>query len=322
VKLLVTGGAGYIGAHVSFSLLAAGYEIVILDDFSTGVKERLDDLNHSQVKEGDIRDLPMLESLFRANKFDGVIHLAGKKSVSESFHMKDEYEMVNVIGTNHLISLSKKYDVAFFIFASSAAVYDSDYRGGLILESSSLKPLSPYGKTKLQAEYVLNDVSKEAQTRILSLRFFNVVGSQSEIFADSSKETLLPKIETCIRSKEPLVIYGTNLPTPDGTCIRDYVHVEDVASAILCASQILHKGEKHISKVLNLGTGIGHSVQEVVSVYRQRIDLNLRVLQGDRRDGDPIMAVCDPTLAFQELGWKAKVSPFRDVTSDRFIGGI
>lgn len=318
MKLLVTGGAGYIGAHVAFSLLACGNEVVIIDDFSTGVKERLLDLPGSDFVLGSILDLQLLESLFQKHDFDGIVHLAGKKSVSESFFMNDEYEKVNVHGTRHLISISLKYGVRFFIFASTAAVYDTESQPDLIPESNPLKPLSPYGESKLRAENLIHSDSEGSQIRVLSFRFFNVVGSRSNKFADKSNETLLPKIETCLRTNEPLVIHGVNLPTRDGTCIRDYIHVEDVANAILLACESLYLGEKRISKALNLGTGIGHSVKEVISLYRREIKLDLRVVNGVRRDGDPVTAVCDSRLAFEQLGWKANISPFRDITWDRF----
>lgn len=300
---LVTGGAGYIGSHTMYALRNAGFSTVALDNLSNSNGNRLKD-GFSLVV-GDIRDLELVERIIKDYDIKGVIHLAALKSPGESLLLPELYMEVNQVGTQNLLELAIKNQIQYFIQSSTAAVYD-DSLGIRVKEESVLNPKTPYGSTKVEAENALNNAIRNNLISGMSLRYFNVVGSSSAHLRDTSRNNLFPNVINSIRNLKSPVIFGSDYLTPDGTCIRDYIHVEDIASGHLAAINALHGNPRE--NVFNLGTGVGYSVKEITFGLIEALSSNIEPILGPRRDGDPVSVIADVSLAREKLGFSATKS--------------
>ena len=302
---LITGGAGYIGGHLASEMVKNDYSIAILDDLSSGKASRIPYgvpfLNAS------ILDESKVSSFIQSQKISGVIHLAAKKNVSESFQESDQYFRVNTEGTKVLSRILAKNNINKFIFSSTAAVYKGQSNLQLISETSDLSPSSPYGESKLAAEVILQNFTT---IKSIIFRYFNVVGALNSELEDNRSENLLAQIERAVQGKKNLTIFGRNYPTPDGTCIRDYIHVQDLVGAHLLAISQFENLSCTFPLILNLGTGRGYSVLEVVDQIEQYSGRKIDFEFDQQRSGDVAASVCDPVKAKEILGWTATLSPF------------
>jgi UDP-glucose 4-epimerase len=301
-KVLVTGGAGYIGAHVAAELLKSGYSIRIYDDFSNGLHRRVDG-KFRDIVDGDILDRVKL--LAALDGIDAVIHLAAKKSVEESVKDPLKYYENNVGGTLNLLGAMAAKGVKQLVYSSSAAVYSPNDKEA-VFEDDPTAPLSPYGASKLLAEQLISSVGSAEQISNISLRYFNVVGSNIAEFGDNSKDNLVPKVFLALKNGKRPQIYGSDYPTPDGTCIRDYIHVQDLALAHLAALKKVESG--YISQVYNVGSGKGYSVKEMMDQISKSIgrDINPEVSQARAGDSPKLIASIDKIK--EQLGWSPKAS--------------
>ncbi len=297
-KVLVTGGAGYIGAHVAAELLKAGYSVRIYDDFSNGLHKRVDG-SFRDVVEGDILDR---EKLIQAmHGVDAVIHLAAKKAVEESVKNPLKYYENNVGGTLNLLAAMTVKGVKKIVFSSSAAVYSPNDKDA-VEESDPTVPLSPYGATKLLSEELITTVGNAEQISHISLRYFNVVGAAIPAFGDNSKDNLVPKVFLALKNGKRPQIYGTDYPTPDGTCIRDYIHVQDLALAHVAA---LKKTESSfVSSIYNVGSGNGYSVREMMNQISATLGKDINPEESPARAGDSPKLIASTAKIERELGWK------------------
>lgn len=297
-KVLVTGGAGYIGAHVAAELLREGYSVRIYDDFSNGLHRRVDG-KFRDIVDGDIQDR---EKLIQAmHGIDAVIHLAAKKAVEESVQNPLKYYENNVGGTLNLLAAMSVKGVKKLVFSSSAAVYSPNDKDA-VDENDPTAPLSPYGATKLLSEQLISSVGGAEQISNISLRYFNVVGSSLPEFGDNSKDNLVPKVFLALKNGKRPEIYGTDYPTPDGTCIRDYIHVQDLARAHLSA---LKKCESSvISTVYNVGSGNGYSVREMMNQISITLGREINPQESPARAGDSPKLIASIKKIEAELDWR------------------
>ena len=301
-KVLVTGGAGYIGAHVAAELLKSGYSIRIYDDFSNGLHRRVDG-KFRDIVDGDMLDRVKL--LAALDGIDAVIHLAAKKAVEESVKDPLKYYENNVGGTLNLLGAMAAKGVKQLVYSSSAAVYSPNDKEAVV-EDDPTAPLSPYGASKLLAEQLISSVGSAEQISNISLRYFNVIGSNIAEFGDNSKDNLVPKVFLALKNGKRPQIYGSDYPTPDGTCIRDYIHVQDLALAHLAALKKVESG--YISQVYNVGSGKGYSVKEMMDQISKSIgrDINPEVSQARAGDSPKLIASIDKIK--EQLGWSPKAS--------------
>ena len=301
-KVLVTGGAGYIGAHVAAELLKSGYSIRIYDDFSNGLHRRVDG-KFRDIVDGDMLDRVKL--LAALDGIDAVIHLAAKKSVEESVKDPLKYYENNVGGSLNLLGAMAAKGVKQLVYSSSAAVYSPNDKEAVV-EDDPTAPLSPYGASKLLSEQLISSVGSAEQISNISLRYFNVVGSNIAEFGDNSKDNLVPKVFLALKNGKRPQIYGSDYPTPDGTCIRDYIHVQDLALAHLAALKKVESG--YISQVYNVGSGKGYSVKEMMDQISKSIgrDINPEVSQARAGDSPKLIASIDKIK--EQLGWSPKAS--------------
>ncbi len=298
---LITGGAGYIGSHIAteFSRLALPFSIIDHDENKLEVRLP----NIAQKFFGDIRDTRDLDLIFSENAFSGVIHLAALKSVGESQKYPDLYEKTNIQGTQNILSMMEKYGVMNLVFSSTAAVYGETHNG-IVTELTKIKPISHYGKTKVQSELLIEEAHKKFSLNFVNLRYFNVAGSLNKKLRDDSKDNLIPIVINQIRNGVNPKIFGNDYPTPDGTAIRDFIHVVDTVDAHLAAVNYLTNGGS--SQTLNVGTGTGTSVLEIVTEIISQMGSDLVPNFVDRREGDIGIVVADPSKAEHVLGFKAK----------------
>jgi UDP-glucose 4-epimerase len=304
MSVLVTGGAGYIGGHVVTRLRERGDAVVVVDNLSSGLLSRIGDVPHVDIDLSTSAAVTALRDVIRDYRVESVIHFAAKKSVSESAEIPLFYFEQNIVGLLNLLEALKDTAVSRFVFSSSAAVY-GDARG-LVPEDAPTRPTSPYGDTKLMGETILNRVSASSALKVASLRYFNVAGAASPALADTSVANLVPMVFERIRAGEPPFIFGDDYDTPDGTCVRDYVHVVDLAEAHLAALDYL-AGTQQASSVFNIGTGRGYSVKEVIDVVRAKTGFDPGPIVAPRRAGDPAKIVADVTRARDVLKWEARL---------------
>ncbi|MEX0798124.1 MAG: UDP-glucose 4-epimerase GalE [Bacteriovoracaceae bacterium] len=303
--ILVTGGAGYIGSHVVKLLGEAGHEVLVYDNLSTGFKEAV---LCGELIEGDLGDEQMLESVFKKHKIDGVMHFAGSIVVPESVENPLKYYSNNTANSLGLLKLCVKYQVNQFIFSSTAAVYGVPPEGKAS-EQTALRPINPYGQSKLMTELMLQDAARAcADFNYTALRYFNVSGADPEgkIGQAFAGATHLIKVncEAAAGKREKTYIFGTDFNTPDGTGVRDYIHVMDLAQAHLDALSFLFKEKK--SEVFNCGYGHGFSVKEVVSAVKEVTGVDYPVEESERRPGDPATLVSQTDKIKSVIGWKPK----------------
>lgn len=314
MKILVTGGAGYIASHTNLELLNAGYEVVAIDNLSNSCKEsirRVEKITGKEISfyENDIRDKEALINIFNKENIDGVIHFAGLKAVGESCRIPLEYYNNNILGTINLLEVMDKFDVKNLVFSSSATVY-GDPKTVPITEDFPLSVTNPYGRTKLMIEDILRDLySADPEWNIAILRYFNPIGAHEsgEIGEDPNgiPNNLLPyiaKVASGILDK--INIFGGDYDTHDGTGVRDFIHVVDLSLGHIKAIEKL--GDKPGLVTYNLGTGQGHSVMDIINNYEKACNKKLPYVITDRRPGDIAVSFADPSKAYNELGWKAK----------------
>ena len=296
---LVTGGAGYIGAHVVRALRAAGRRCVVVDDLSSGHREFVpDDVPFVRCS---VVETERVAATMREHRVVGVVHLAGFKyagvSVERPLHTYEQ----NVTGTAHLLAAMAEAGVGAMVFSSSAAVYgtpDVD----LVTEETTTAPESPYGRSKLVGEWLVADQARATGLAHTSLRYFNVVGSGAPNLYDSSPHNLFPLVMDAVAAGRAPRIFGTDYPTPDGTCVRDYLHVADLADAHVAAATALAEG-RALAPVYNLGSGDGTSVREIMSAVARVTGHAFTPVESPRRPGDPARIVASGALAAQDLGW-------------------
>ncbi len=309
-RVLVTGGAGYIGSHTVKALLEAGYDVTVLDDLSRGHPEQIPGV---PLVIGDTADEDALRDLFTEREFDAVVHFASESLVGESVKNPDKYFRRNVGGGLTLLSVMMKAGVKKMVFSSSAAVY-GDPESVPIPETAPLKPMSPYGETKLFIEKALRWFDSAYGLRSMSLRYFNAAGADpsGKMGEDHEPEThLIPLVMRAVLTGKPLTVFGDDYPTPDGTCIRDYIHVTDLAAAHVLALEALWDGKETSS--LNIGTGHGFSNMEIVRGVEEVTGRKVPYTLGDRRPGDPAVLVAACDKAKDLLGWEARHSSLREI---------
>jgi UDP-glucose 4-epimerase len=299
---LVTGGAGYIGSHVIRSLLAAGEEVVVLDDLSTGTKDNLP--AGVSLELASVRDRPAVERVLAGRQFDGVVHIAAKKQVGESVAKPLWYYEENVEGLRQLLEAVVATGVKRFLFSSSAAVYGSP-PDDVVTEDTATVPMSPYGETKMIGELLIRATAAAYGLSYVNLRYFNVAGAGAPELGDPGVFNLIPMIFERLEAGEPPRIFGDDYATPDGTCIRDYIHVSDVADAHAAAVKRLLADEQ-VGLTLNIGRGEGVSVKEIIAAVRAETGIELDPVVVARRPGDPAAYAADSTRIAAELGWQAR----------------
>jgi UDP-glucose 4-epimerase len=316
--ILITGGAGYIGSHTVVELVKAGYHPIIVDDFRNSNKTVIKGLSEligesPIIYEIDVCDKLALEELFQRYAFKGIIHFAAYKAVGESVENPLKYYRNNILGLVTICELALKYKVHNFVFSSSCTVYGEPKGLKEVSENTpKSEPNSPYGNTKLIGEEILKDVQKSNKDfKIINLRYFNPVGAHPSSligeFPIGKPNNLLPFVtQTAIGKQESLMVFGNDYPTKDGTCIRDYIHVCDLAEAHVKAIQFLENQKHECIEAVNIGTGQGTSVLEVIQIFEKVSELKLNWNFVPRRDGDVIEIFANAKKANDLLNWKAK----------------
>ncbi len=300
-QILVTGGAGYIGSHVVRQLGAAGESVVVLDNLSTGFEAAV---TSGELVVGDTGDAGLLEKLFAANNIDTVMHFAAHTIVPESVADPLKYYGNNTASSRTLLEVSHRHGVRHVVFSSTAAVYGIP-GDGMASETSPTSPINPYGTSKLMTEWMLRDLAQAGGPSYVVLRYFNVAGCEpgGTIGQSTPKATLLVKVacEAAVGKRPHVSVYGTDYPTPDGTGLRDYIHVDDLASAHLDALKYLRAGGE--ATTLNCGYGHGYSVREVLRAVEKANGAELEVKDEPRRAGDPPALIAVADRIRQVLGW-------------------
>lgn len=317
--ILVTGGAGYIGSHCVIALLNKGYEVAIFDNLSTGHSKTIETLKkYGQVKfyKGDLNNSAEINSVFDENKIDAVVHFAAFSQVGESVKNPQKYYYNNVCGTISLLNAMLNHNVKNIVFSSTAATY-GEPKYVPIDENHPQNPINPYGQTKLMIEKIMDDYDKAYNLKSVRLRYFNVAGadSQNRIGEWHKPEThLIPNIlKSTFGGGKTFEMYGNDYNTKDGTCVRDYINVEDLAQAHLLALDYLNNGGE--TNFFNLGTNDGNSVKEVFSNCEIVTQKTIPVKQMPRREGDPATLVADNTKAKEILKWEPKKSLEQSISS-------
>ncbi len=311
-KILVTGGAGYIGSFTAQALKKKGYEVVIFDNLRYGHQEAVTGFN---LIKGDLTtDKDLLEGTFKKEKFAGVVHFAAYALTGESMEKPAKYFLNNVGGTLNLLEAMRKNQVKKIVFSSTCAVYGQPEKLPIV-EGEKKKPESPYGESKLMVEKILSWYENIFGLHSISLRYFNAAGAAPDgsIGEDHDPEThLIPlACQTALGKRKKLVIYGDDYPTPDGTCIRDYIHVLDLAKVHLLALERLEKRKK--TEFFNVGTGQGYSVKEVVAKVKKVSGLDFKTEIGPRRPGDPARLYADNRKIKKEFSWQPKYSDLESI---------
>lgn len=312
--ILVLGGAGYIGSHTALELVKAGHEVVIADNLVTGYRKAIPE--GAKFYEGDLRDSDFLDNLFHQEKIDAVIHFAAYSLVGESVTDPLKYYDNNLYGTKVLLEAMVKNKVDKIVFSSTAATY-GEPENIPILESDRTSPTNPYGETKLAMEKMFKWTAEAHGLRYVSLRYFNACGADESSTigeAHNPESHLIPLVLQVPNGKrETISIYGTDYDTPDGTCIRDYIHVTDLAQAHILAVQYLNNGGK--SDIFNLGNGVGYSVREVIETARKVTGHPIPATETSRRAGDPARLVASSEKAKKILGWKPVHDSLEEIIS-------
>ncbi|WP_322630150.1 UDP-glucose 4-epimerase GalE [Halothiobacillus sp.] len=306
MKILVVGGAGYIGAHMVKWLARAGHEVIVLDNLSTGHR---DAARYGSLVEGDLADEWLLDSLFKDNQFDAVMHFAAFSLVGESMVDPGKYYRNNVAATLNLLDAMVRHGVRHFVFSSTAATFGSP-QSERITEAHPQQPINPYGQSKLMVERLLEDYDRAHGLKSTCLRYFNAAGAdpEGELGESHNPEThLIPLVlQVASGRRDRISVFGDDYDTPDGSCIRDYIHVQDLCDAHLKALDWMRLSER--SGRFNLGNGKGFSVFEVIDSVRRVTEHSIPYEVTDRRRGDPARLVADAAFAQEVLGWQTKYS--------------
>lgn len=314
MRILVLGGAGYIGSHTVYELVDAGYEVIVIDNLLTGFKEAV----HPQAKfyEGDIRDKIFLDNILSKEKIDGVIHFAASSQVGESMKNPLKYYNNNLCGTEVLLESMVEHGIDKIVFSSTAATY-GEPESIPILETARTLPTNCYGETKLSMEKMFKWISKAHNLRYVSLRYFNACGAHpnGKIGEAHNPEThLIPLVLQVPNGKrEYISVFGNDYDTKDGTCVRDYIHVNDLAQAHILAMEYLSKGGE--SNIFNLGNGVGFTVKEVIETARKVTNHTIPIREEERRTGDPSVLIASSEKARKVLGWKPQYADLETIIS-------
>lgn len=326
-KILVTGGAGYIGSHTVVELINSGYDILIVDDFSNSQPSMISGIESIVGKkiafvELDLKDYKLSRTLFESYKFDAVIHFAASKAVGESVKLPLKYYRNNIQSILNLLELMDEFDVNNMVFSSSCTVYGQPDKLPVTEKTPLKKAESPYGNTKKISEDILKDAANaNAKFQLIALRYFNPVGAHSSALIGELPigipNTLIPFItQTAAGMRDKLSVFGNDYNTPDGTAIRDYIHVVDLAkSHVIALERLLEKSNKHSFEYFNVGTGKGYSILEVIKTFEKVNDISLNYEITVRRTGDIEKTYADTTFANKELGWKAELGLEEMMTS-------
>ena len=306
---MVTGGAGYIGAHVVRDLLSSGREVVILDDFSTGLQRKVP--AGVPIVRASIADGPAVARALQEHAVDGVVHLAAKKAAGESVHLPLTYYRENVLGMLVLLEAMQAVNVKRLVYSSSAAVYGTPVRNP-ITEDFPLIPESPYGETKVVGEWMTRDAGVAHGLSWIALRYFNVAGAASDELGDTSVNNLVPMVFRALSKGERPQVFGADYPTPDGTCIRDYIHVSDLSRAHVAAASQCESTS--MAQALNVGRGVGSSVREVMDVISEVLGFDVNAEVVGRRAGDPPASTAATGRIEEVLGWRS-VHDLRDMVA-------
>ncbi len=310
---LVTGGAGYIGAHVVRALREDGIEVVVLDDLSTGDAARVGDV---PLVRASLLDRDEVDRTIAEHSVVGVVHIAAKKQVGESVADPFYYYRQNVLGQLVLMEAMRDANVQQFVFSSSAAAYGAP-ETALVEEKSHLEPESPYGQTKVVGEWLARDAEAAYGVRSVCLRYFNVAGAATAELGDPEVLNLIPMVFERLTAGQRPRIFGDDYPTPDGTCIRDYIHVADIATAHVAAARYLDRGGESLR--LNIGRGQGSSVREVIDMVGQVTGLDVTPEVVARRPGDPPRTVASADAIAHYLGWEARYD-LREMVESAWAG--
>lgn len=311
MKVLVVGGAGYIGSHMVKMLAKAGHDVVTLDNLSNGYR---DAVMYGEFVEGDIADSSLLDQLFIKHAFDGVMHFASYIQVGESVEKPSMYYRNNVCNTQILLDAMLEHDIRSFIFSSTAATFgEPEYTP--IDEVHPQMPINPYGHSKLMVEQILRDYDHAYGLKSVSLRYFNAAGAdpEGELGERHIPEThLIPLVlQAASGRRDCITVFGTDYDTEDGTCVRDYIHINDLCSAHLLGLEHLVAGGD--SRAYNMGNGQGYSIKQVIDVAKQVTGNDFAVNTGERRSGDPARLVADSSLLQNELGWKPEFTALESI---------
>lgn len=316
--VLVSGGAGYIGSHTCRHLLAAGYELVVIDNFYSGHRWAVP--QQARLVEGDIGDYAMVSEILRRHQIDAVVHFAGHVVVPESVREPLKYYRNNTVASNRLLQACIDTGVEKFIFSSTAAVYGTPATLP-VGEEAGVQPINPYGTSKLMTEWMLRDLAASGvRFRYVALRYFNVAGARLDgtLGQATPNATHLIKVacEAACGIRDGVTIYGTDYPTADGTCIRDYIHVDDLASAHVAALDYLR--DNNDSQILNCGYGQGFSVRQILDTVKQVSNVDFPVTEGERREGDPPSLIADASRIRQRLSWRPTLQDIKVICQSAY----
>ncbi|MGL5630634.1 MAG: UDP-glucose 4-epimerase GalE [Mycoplasmoidaceae bacterium] len=308
MKVLVTGGAGYIGSHAVYKLIENGYDVIVVDNLSTGYLENI----HEKAKfyNGDIKNAEFLNTVFKIEKnISSILHFAGSIIVSESIENPSLYFENNVCATNILLSISKKFNIKNFIFSSTAAVY-GEIDNVPINESNNTHPINPYGQSKLACEFLIKSWAEINDVNYIIFRYFNVCGAHKNLKLGIKVKKLthlIPSIaQVALLNNKPFEIFGDTYNTKDGTCIRDFIHVEDLIDAHIKGLEWLKENKK--SSIFNLGSGFGYSVKEIYDSAVKELKINIDLIISPKRIGDPAKLYASTKLSENVLKWKPKLN--------------
>lgn len=303
--VLVVGGAGYIGSHVNKDLQKAGYQTVVLDNLKNG---NIEAVPNSVLFAGDMGDADLLDKIFSSYQIDIVMNFAALKNVGESMSQPLKYYVNNISSTLTLLDAMIRHNVKKLIFSSSSAIFGSPQCDS-ISEDTPCMPINPYGQSKLMMEAILKDLDRTFGLRFSALRYFNVAGGDPEGILKNyqvNELNLIPVVLRCAQNQRPVTVFGTDCPTPDGSCIRDYIHVEDLSQAHIAVMEKMFEGAP--SNFYNLGNGKGYSVLEVIAAAEKVTGKKIDVILSDRRAGDPAILLANPEKANRELNWHPQYS--------------
>lgn len=307
MKILVTGGAGYLGSHAAQKIIASGHSVVIYDNLSSGFREAIP--SNAEFIFGDVRDRLMLTRVMKDKRIDAVVHCAAKLLIPESVRYPLDYYENNTLGTLSVAQACVENGINKLVFASTGSLYgNANPPDRLISEEGRTEPLNPYAHSKLMSEQILQDFDKAYGLRTISLRFFNVSGAAADGSngqrGKAASHVIHAAVKVACGKKEQMNIFGSDYPTPDGTCIRDYIHVEDLADLICRAIQSLEEGG--ISDILNCGYGQGYSVSEIVETIKKVSEVNFQVVKSARRTGDAVSTVADSAKVQSKWNWSPR----------------